>query len=166
MKTREGLLKGGESFDDVLIPGDAEFSFILEAIRWEDPDYEMPPKENDRLTEEQIWSIRDWIREGAPWPDDERVAAIRDEHAEGVVVQTSGALSEDWATRRYKEEDLWAYQPIANPAVPETKSKADHPIDAFIDFKLELKDITAAALADRRTLIRRATFDLIGLPQP
>ena len=55
---------------------------MMEAIRWEDPDYEMPPKENDRLTEEQIWSIRDWIREGAPWPDDDRVAAIRDEHAE------------------------------------------------------------------------------------
>ena len=164
MTTREGLLKGGESFDDVLIPGDAEFSFMMEAIRWEDPDYEMPPKENDRLTEEQIWSIRDWIREGAPWPDDDRVAAIRDEHAEGVIVQTSGALSEDWANRRYKEEDLWAYQPIGNPAVPETKSKANHPIDAFIDHKLELVGIPAATLADRRTLIRRATFDLIGLP--
>lgn len=164
MTTREGLLEGGESFDDVLIPGDAEFSFMMEAIRWEDPDYEMPPKETDRLSEEQIWSIRDWIKEGAPWPDDDRVAAIRDEYAEGVIVQTSGALSEDWANRRYKEEDLWAYQPIANPAVPETKSKADHPIDAFIDYKLELKDIPAAPLADRRTLIRRATFDLIGLP--
>ena len=164
MTTRDGLLKGGESFDDVLIPGDAEFSFMMEAIRWEDPDYEMPPKETDRLSEEQIWSIRDWIKEGAPWPDDDRVAAIRDEYAEGVIVQTSGALSEDWANRRYKEEDLWAYQPIANPAVPETKSKADHPIDAFIDYKLELVGIPATTLADRRTLIRRATFDLIGLP--
>ena len=52
----------------------------------------------------------------------------------------------------------------AIPAVPETKSKANHPIDAFIDHKLELKGIPAATLADRRTLIRRATFDLIGLP--
>ena len=164
MTTLEGLLKGGESFDDVLIPGDSEFSFIMEAVRWEDPDYEMPPKESDRLTEDQIWSIRDWIKKGAPWPDDDRVAAIRDEYAEGVIVQTSGALSEDWANRRYKEEDLWAYQAIANPAIPETKSGADHPIDAFIDYKLELSGIPSAPPADRRTLIRRATFDLIGLP--
>jgi len=42
--TREELLRGGESFDDVLIPGDADYSFIMEAVRWEDPDYEMPPK--------------------------------------------------------------------------------------------------------------------------
>ena len=67
MTSLEGLLQGGESFDDVLIP-DAEFSFMMEAIRWEDPDYEMPPKENDRLTEEQIWSIRNWIREGLLGP--------------------------------------------------------------------------------------------------
>jgi mono/diheme cytochrome c family protein len=134
---REGMLKGGESFDDVVIPGDSEFSFIMEAIRWEDPDYEMPPKENDRLTEAQTWAIRDWIDAGAPWPDENRVALIRDKYAEGVIVQTSGALSEEWATRRYKEEDLWAYQPIQDPAIPETKSGSDHPIDAFIDYKLE-----------------------------
>jgi len=164
MTTREGLLKGGESFDDVLIPGNSEFSFIMEAVSWEDPDYEMPPKESDRLTEVQIWSIRDWIKKGAPWLDDDRVAAIRDEYAEGVIVQTSGALSEDWANRRYKEQDLWAYQPITNPAIPKTKSGAYHPIDAFIDYKLEISGIPAAPPANRRTLIRRATFDLIGLP--
>ena len=48
--------------------------------------------------------------------------------------------------------------------VPETKSRSDHPIDAFIDYKLETTGIPAAPLADRRTLIRRANFDLIGLP--
>ena len=44
---------------------------MMKAIRWEDPDYEMPPKENDRLTEEQVWILRDWINEGAHWPSDE-----------------------------------------------------------------------------------------------
>ncbi len=164
LTNREGLLKGGESFEDVVIPGDSEFSFIMEAIRWEDPDYEMPPKENDRLTEAQTWAIRDWIDAGAPWPDEDRVALIRDQYAEGMIVQTSGALSEEWANRRYKEENLWAYQPIKNPVIPKTKSKSANPIDAFIDYKLEQYDIPAAPLADRRTLIRRATFDLIGLP--
>jgi len=160
----EGLLAGGESFDDVVIPGDSEFSFIMEAIRWEDPDYEMPPKENDRLSEEQIWAIRDWIDAGAPWPSEDRIALIRDEYAEGVIVQTSGALSEEWANRRYKEEDLWAYQPIRNPEPPKTKLPSSNPIDAFINAQLEQYDLPPAPLADRRTLIRRATFDLIGLP--
>ena len=160
----ESMLKGGEFFDDVLIPGDAEFSFIMEAIRWEDPDFEMPPKENDRLTEEQTWALRDWINAGAPWIEEDRIAAIREKHAEGVIVQTSGALSEEWANRRYQEENLWAYQPIANPAIPETSAKADNPIDAFIYERLEEYGIPAAPLAGRRTLIRRATFDLIGLP--
>ncbi len=164
MRSLESVLKGGDSFDDVLIPGDSEFSFIMEAVRWEDPDFEMPPKENDRLDEEQIWAIRDWIDAGAPWPEDATVAAIREQYAEGITVATSGALSEDWANRRYKEEDLWAYQPIANPKPPNTQSKASHPIDAFIDRELEYLDLEAAPLADRRTLIRRASFDLIGLP--
>lgn len=160
----ESMLKGGEFFDDVLIPGDAEFSFMMEAVRWEDPDFEMPPKENDRLTEEQTWALRDWINAGAPWIEEDRIAAIREKHGEGVIVQSSGALSEEWANRRYQEENLWAYQPIKNPAVPETKSKSGNPIDAFIYDRLEKADIAAAPLADRQTLIRRATFDLIGLP--
>ncbi|MEM9160193.1 MAG: DUF1549 domain-containing protein, partial [Verrucomicrobiota bacterium] len=156
MTTLEGLLKGGDAFEDVLIPGDSEFSFIMEAIRWEDPDFEMPPKENDRLSEEQIWAIRDWIDAGAPWPEEHTVAAIRDQYAEGVIVQTSGALSEEWANRRYKEEDIWAYQPIKD-----TELKT---VDAFIQRRIDLEQIDPAPLADRRALIRRATFDLIGLP--
>ena len=79
-------------------------------------------------------------------------------------MQTSGARSDVWANRRYKEEDLWGYQPISNAEMPETKSGADHPIDAFINYKLEVSGIPAAPMTDRRTLMRRATFDLIGLP--
>lgn len=164
LTTRAKILKGGEFFDDVLIPGDAEFSFMMEAVRWEDPDFEMPPKENDRLSEEQTWMLRDWINAGAPWIAQDRIAAIREKHAEGVIVQTSGALSEEWANRRYKEEDLWAYQPIDDPAIPESKNGSKNPIDAFINDQLEEKGIPAAKPADRATLIRRATFDLIGLP--
>ncbi|MBT3479952.1 MAG: DUF1549 domain-containing protein, partial [Opitutales bacterium] len=164
LTTRAKMLKGGEFFDDVVIPGDAEFSFIMEAVRWEDPDFEMPPKENDRLSEEQTWMLRDWINAGAPWIEADRIAAIREEHAEGIIVQTSGALSEEWANRRYKQEDLWAYQPIGNPTIPEAKNENENPIDAFINHRLEEKGIPAARLANRSTLIRRATFDLVGLP--
>ena len=77
------------------------------ATTWTDEDYEMPPKEADRLTEEQTWLIRDWIDAGAPWVSDEDIGVIEERYAEGVVVQTSGGLDDDWTYRRYEEEDLW-----------------------------------------------------------
>lgn len=166
MTSRDDLLLGGDGFRDVLVPGDAEASFMMTAVRWEDPDYEMPPKENDRLTAEQIWALRDWINAGAPWPDDVTQAAIRDEEAEllhtgeGIIVKTSGALSEDWAMRRYQPENIWAYHELEVVEPPGN----GHPIDAFIDQALEERGLEPAPLAEPRTLIRRVTFDLTGLP--
>jgi len=80
----------------------------------------------------------------------------------GVMVKTSGGLSPVWTNRTYKPVDLWAYQPLVIPAVPIGISP--NPIDRFIDRKLATLGLPAAPLADRRTLIRRATFDLLGLP--
>lgn len=159
----EDMLLGGESSDDVLVPGDAAKSLLYLSTTWELEDYEMPPKEADKLTEEQTWHIRDWIDAGAPWPSEEDQVVINEKYAEGVIVQTSGGLDDDWTYRRYAPENLWAYQPIADPEVP-TKSKKTHPVDAFINKKLYDIGLQAGKQADRRTLIRRATFDLIGLP--
>ena len=66
--SREGFLKGGEFIKNLLIPGNPGESFLMTVIKWEDPDFEMPPKENDRLTQEQILDIETWIKNGAPWP--------------------------------------------------------------------------------------------------
>ncbi|MCB1121425.1 MAG: hypothetical protein KJT03_07745, partial [Verrucomicrobiae bacterium] len=60
MHTLEDILLGGDGFDNVLVPGEADASFMITAVRWEDPDYEMPPKENDRLSEQQIWNLETW----------------------------------------------------------------------------------------------------------
>ena len=68
--TREGFLTGGEYIDNLLVPGKPDESFLMTVIRWEDDEYEMPPKENDRLTPEQIGEIETWIQNGAPWPDE------------------------------------------------------------------------------------------------
>ena len=163
MRSREAVLKGGDYFaEEVLIPGKGKESFLYLVTTRAEEDYEMPPKEADQLTEQQQWWIRDWINEGAPWPDDERVARIQEKYAEGVQVATSKALSEDWQNRRYKSEDLWAYQPLEKPGVP--SSEAENPIDAFIDSKLKELEISAAPQAEPRILIRRATYDLLGLP--
>jgi hypothetical protein len=80
--------------------------------------------------------------------------------ADGIQVATSGGLSSEWTQRRYKPQDLWAYQPLKK-VEPRTGL---HPVDAFLEDRLAEMQLKPAALTDRRTLIRRATFDLIGLP--
>jgi mono/diheme cytochrome c family protein len=163
LTSRQEMLSGGESSDDVLIPGNGNGSLLFKSTTRKTEDCQMPPKEADKLTEDQTWLIRDWIDAGAPWPTEQDQAIIRTKYAEGVVVQTSGGLDDDWTQRRYKRENLWAYQPLEDPDVP-SESKQVHPVDAFINKKLDAIGLTAARPADRRNLIRRATFDLIGLP--
>ncbi|MFC5454867.1 PSD1 and planctomycete cytochrome C domain-containing protein [Prosthecobacter fluviatilis] len=162
MRTQESAMKGGESEKKSIIPGRPEDSpLYLASTRQHADDWEpMPPKEADKLYAEQLGWIKNWIEGGAPWPDEAKRSTIAKANAEkwsaedGIVVKTSGALSPEWAGRRYKPEGLWAYQPVKKPAVP----AGQHPID----FLLAVKD--PAPAADPRTFIRRATFDLTGLP--
>ena len=166
LRTRETLLTGGESGEDGVVPGDHAAGTLYDLLKWEDG-YGMPPKEADKLTEQQRWAVRDWIDAGAPWPDEATVAAIRAAHAEGVTMKTSGGLSADWTERRYDPADLWAYRPLTDPAVPTTPpgfAEPADPADAFLNDRLAAADLAPAPRADRRTLIRRATFDLTGLP--
>ena len=163
--SREGYLKGGNTINDLLVPGDAEKSFLMTVIKWEDDDYEMPPKENDRLDEEQIAHIETWIKNGAPWPSQdtqkeirlaERTKKITDA---GIIVDHSGGLADDWTYRRYKPEDIWAFLPLEKPEAPEKDA-----IDHFVGEKLTAAKQEPAPRADFRTLIRRASYDLTGLP--
>ncbi len=161
MRTRESILKGGEAFaEEVLMPGKGEESFLYITTTRTEEDYEMPPKEADQLTEEQRWWIRDWINEGAPWPDDPRVVMIQEKFAAGEQVTTSKALSEDWQNRRYEPEKLWAYKPLVVEEVPE----GVNPVDYFVDRKLEEMGLEAAPDAGPRELARRRSFGVTGLP--
>jgi hypothetical protein len=167
MLTREKLLHGGEAHGaDVLVPGDAAKSLLMSAIRWEDEDLEMPPKENDRLTPEQIAQIESWINAGAPWPSDERQAQImleersREVTAEGMLVKTSGGSGDTWTFRRYRPEDVWAFRPVK--AVPPPGK--GHPVDAFIQERLSTAKVVPAPRAAPRLLLRRLSYDLVGLP--
>ena len=159
MTSRELLLKGGDS-GVVLIPGNAAESLFHIATTWEDEDYEMPPKEADRLSSEQQDQIRDWINAGAPWLDAGRIRELRDRFAEGEIVETSGGLGEDWTNRRYEPEKLWAYRPLEVEKVPE----GIHPVDWFVDRRLEEAGLKPAPMAGSGELVRRMTFGLTGLP--
>lgn len=158
--------RGGDS-GPALVPAQASASAMYRALDWEDADLQMPPKENDRLSADEIDLIRQWIDAGAPWPDAEKRQLLRsttkDTWLEGgkVSVPTSGGLSAEWTNRKYLKEDLWAYQVLTKPEVPEA---VDHPIDWFLASRMAAIGVESAPAAGRRTLIRRATFDLLGLP--
>jgi hypothetical protein len=170
LRTREGMLAGGDSGDPALVPDEPAKSWLVKAAAWDG--LKMPPKENDRLSAEQVTVLRKWVAAGAPWPDAARVARLRESRwnataADAVAVKTSGGLSDEWTNRRYNPADLWAYQPVRRHSVPETRNSTHetrNAVDAFIAAKLDEKRLQPAAEADRRTLIRRVTFDLTGLP--
>ena len=161
MRTRASMLKGGENFGtQVVMLGNGEASYLYLTTTRTEEDYEMPPKEADKLTREQQSWIRDWINADAPWPDDARVAAIQETYAKGIKVATTKALSDDWQHRRYDPESLWAYHPLENQTAP----KDSHPVDWFIDQKLKEATLTPAPPANARELVRRICFGMTGLP--
>jgi hypothetical protein len=160
---------GGDSGTRAIVPGRPDESpFFLAAAREHDDWSPMPPKEAERLTAEELGWVREWIAAGATWPTTERKQEIMAAHADawsaedGVPVRTSGGLSDVWTGRRYKPEALWAYRPVVKPDVPAAPA-GTQPIDAFIAARLPA-GLTVAPPADRRTLLRRVTFDLTGLP--
>ncbi|MEN3940303.1 PSD1 and planctomycete cytochrome C domain-containing protein [Prosthecobacter sp. SYSU 5D2] len=168
MRSLASTLKGGDSEASSLVPGKPDESPLYLASTRSHDDWEaMPPKENDRLTDPQLVALKDWISKGAPWPDEARRSEVAKANAEkwnaedGIIVKTVGALSPDWAGRRYVPEALWAYQPVKKPVIPATEKR--HPVDVLIAQRMP-EGLQAAPAADARTLIRRAAFDLTGLP--
>jgi hypothetical protein len=148
LDSREGLLKGGETGTPAIVPGQPEQSLLIKAIRYTDKYLQMPPKE--RLTREQVSDFEKWIQLGAPDPRT---------RTEPVLIPSDEINFE--AAKKF-----WSFQPISKPALPEVKNPSwpGSPIDHFILAKLEEKGLAPAPPTDKRTLIRRATFDLIGLP--
>ena len=167
MRSRELLLKGGESGEPSIIPGDAERSPLYRSLLWTDPDLEMPPKENDRMSAGEIAAVKRWIDAGAPWarrpvaPGPEGDPWAQPADGDGVLVRTSGGLDDAWTYRRYQPDSVWAFRPRKEVPVPQG---GGNPIDAFIGLKLDGEGLKPAPRADARTLRRRAAYALTGLP--
>jgi hypothetical protein len=143
LDTREGLLKGGDT-GPAIVPGDPEKSLLIKAVRYTDENLQMPPK-NQKLMPEQIADLELWVKMGAHDPRTGKPEAPMAKH---------------------ETQKHWAFQPIRQPSLPSVKNKrwVQSPVDVFILAKLEERQINPNPLADKRTLIRRAAFDLIGLP--
>jgi mono/diheme cytochrome c family protein len=170
MTAREGFFRGGESGEPAVVAGKPEKSPLYLSVLRDHADWEpMPPKEADKLSAEQIGWIKAWIAGGAPWPDAARVKEIAQANAEkwaaedGVPMKTSGGLDAEWTNRRYKPEGMWAYRPVAKMEDRGQKSDGKFSVDALIATTMPA-GLAPAPAADARTFIRRATFDLTGLP--
>jgi hypothetical protein len=165
LRSRAAMLKGGET-GPAIVPGDHSKSLVYQAVL-RTGDVVMPPKDRNRLTAPEVHLLRDWINAGAPWPKTVAGVSSPNTPAGSVSMSTSGGLSKAWSNRRYEAADVWAYRPVQRYDVPGPKggeTAPRHPIDAFIDRKLKQRGLTAVKRAGRRELIRRATFDLTGLP--
>jgi hypothetical protein len=145
LDSRDGLLTGSDD-GPVVVAGEPDKSPLIRAVRY-DGERKMPPKA--KLPAEQVEALTTWVKMGAPWPEDAGVAPI----------DTHKAIAE--ARRSH-----WSFRPVTNPTPPKVKvgKWVRSPVDAFVLAGLEEKGLTPSRQADRRTLIRRATFDLLGLP--
>ncbi len=146
LDSRSGHLSGGDS-GPAVVPGDADNSLLIEAVRYES--YEMPPQ--GKLPDQDIDILVRWVEMGAPWP---REAA-----------PTADTRREEFNLEQRKAE-FWVWQPITQVEPPEVQQAAWpwNDIDRYILSGLEKAGLQPCADADRAALLRRLYFDLIGLP--
>jgi uncharacterized protein DUF1549/uncharacterized protein DUF1553/cytochrome c/concanavalin A-like lectin/glucanase superfamily protein len=168
LDSREGLLAGGDT-GAAIVPGEPDQSLLVKAIRYTDPDLQMPPTKGERkkLSDDQIALLTEWVKMGAPWS-----AASSDTPVAGKMkARPRGKITDE-------DRKWWAFQPVREPAVPARsgdtsvaanrgdKSVASpwNPIDAFVLQKLVANGLVPSPEAERRVLIRRVYFDMLGLP--
>lgn len=142
LDSKAGWQKGGSSGKPAIVPGNPDASPLVVAIRYADPDLAMPPKE--RLSSNQVAILEAWVRMGAPDPR--------------TGTQPVPGPADSAKTH-------WAFQPVQEPPLPTVTRKdwVRNGIDRFILAELEKNGLTPAPQADRRTLLRRASFVLTGL---
>ena len=145
LDTRDGWAKGGEH-GPAIVPGSPEKSLLIKAVSYQDADLQMPPK-GEKLSSAQLADLDQWVKMGAPDP------------------RTGKASGGKYASATERKAH-WAFQPVKKPAVPAvTDPRGEgNAVDAFIIAKLVEKEMKPNALADKRTLVRRAYYDLLGLP--
>ncbi len=138
--SRIALLKGGDYGTPALVPGDVAKSLLMMVVNYEDADFAMPP--DGKLDDSDIALLTRWVEEGGVWPGqmDAKIEQQRSDH--------------------------WSFQPVTRPKVPhlEPRQPIHNPVDAFLQSQLAEAELSPAPAADPRTLIRRASVVLTGLP--
>src|SRR5690606_32432294 len=136
------LRAGGES-GPAVVPGQPDRSRLVQAVRHDG--LKMPP--DRKLPDADITALAQWVRDGAPWP------------AESTNLRKRGEVTPE-------DRAFWSFRPVHDPAVPAVSDEAwaRNAVDRFILARLDARRLSPVPPADRRTLLRRLTFDLTGLP--
>ena len=142
------ILQGGDTGPALVKAKPAE-SPIIAAISYDEPDFQMPPKE--RLSRQVVDNFRQWISEGASWPD------------EPIPTLLSSSKRNSFNLEKRKSSH-WCWQPVAKPSVPKEIALKQNQIDYFIGKRLIEAGLLPALATDKRTWLRRVTFDLTGFP--
>jgi mono/diheme cytochrome c family protein len=150
LRTRAAILKGGET-GPAVVPGKAKESLLVQAVNHSKDGYAMPP--GTKMKADEIAVISKWVEQGLPMPADLLGEAVAEAHPKKKEFTP-------------EQKAYWAYQPVRRPEVPGSKFHVSggNPIDAFIGKKLEEKRLSPMPAADKATLVRRAYYDLTGLP--
>jgi cytochrome c551/c552 len=154
LDSRAAVLRGGDG-GKIIVPGDVKQSRLLEVLGYQG-EIQMPPDE--KLSDAQIGVFAQWVQQGAPWPGSD------DKPRTGPMEPGDASLAGPGDYERLREHH-WSYQPLSQVEPPEVASAdATHsPIDRFVMARLEAAGLKLSPAADRYTLLRRATYDLIGL---
>jgi len=149
LDSREHLLQGGKD-GVVVVPGDPDASVLIQAVRQTHDRFKMPP--TGKLPEREIDDLAAWVKAGAVWPETDTPIQPASSGSEYVI--------------RPDQRAFWSFQPVHKSPAPKVKDTAwpHNEIDRFILAKLEENGLRPAPAANKRDLIRRATFDLLGLP--
>lgn len=144
LDTRSAILLGGDS-GPAAIAGTPKGSMLIQSVS-HSGDYDMPP--NKKLADEEIAALSQWVSMGLPWP------------------AKQPELKKLTPTEKihHHQDHHWAFQPVTSPSIPEVKQPTGTALDRLVLAKLETRNLSMSPRADQRTLIRRATFDLTGLP--
>jgi len=140
------ILKGGETSPAIVL-GKPEDSLLIKAVAYSDPDMQMPPKATEQLSKDQVETLAQWIKMGAPWP------------VEKIVEKKQKAITD-------ADRAFWSFQPVKEIVPPHSDDGnwSKNPIDRFIFAKLASEQLAPAPEAARVALVRRVYFDLHGLP--
>lgn len=149
MDSFQGIAKGGKA-GSLIVPGKPEQSLLITAVKYQSPDLQMPP--DDKLSKQEVKDLVNWVKMGAPYPNAD-MSLLRTTDAKGKLDLE-------------KERQFWSFQSVKKPVLPKVKKSewVKNPIDQFVLQKLEQVNLTPAEPADKRTLIRRTTYGLTGLP--
>ncbi len=148
LDSRAAILKGGDS-GPAVVPGKPGESLLVQAVDQQHGELKMPPK--GKLPDQSVAMLRQWVAAGVPWSDEtaNRTAAVSRQPGDASAQKTH-----------------WAFQPVRCPATSAVRDRnwVDSPIDGFVLARLEAAGIAPSPRADKRTLARRATIDLWGIP--